>query len=79
MKGMVKQEYAGLNNGKTMPLLGLGVYAMNGKEVESAVLQALEIGYRLIDTAAMYGNEQEVGNAIRASSVPRSEIFLTTN
>jgi methylglyoxal/glyoxal reductase len=67
-----------LNNGITMPLLGLGVYDMYKKEAEVAVSQALEVGYRLIDTAAMYTNEVEVGNAIRSSNVPRSEIFLTT-
>lgn len=61
-----------------MPLLGLGVYDMHGKEAEQAVSWALETGYRLIDTAAMYNNEREVGNAIRQSRVPRNEIFLTT-
>lgn len=61
-----------------MPLLGLGVYDMYNREAEEAVGHALEIGYRLIDTAAMYRNEAEIGNAIRASAVPRSEIFLTT-
>lgn len=61
-----------------MPLLGLGVYDMYDRAAEEAVLHALEIGYRLIDTAAMYENEVEIGNAIRASEVPRNEIFLTT-
>jgi len=61
-----------------MPLLGLGVYDMYGKAAEQAVSWALETGYRLIDTAAMYKNEREVGNAIRQSRVPRNEIFLTT-
>src|SRR5215813_1534964 len=72
------QEFARLNNGINMPLLGLGAYNMYGKEAENAVLQALEIGYRLIDTAEMYGNELEVGRAIKKSGVDRSEIFLTT-
>ena len=67
-----------LNNGIPMPLLGLGVYAMHGQEAERAVSQALEIGYRLIDTAAMYRNEVEIGNAIRSGAIPRKEIFLTT-
>ncbi|MEY4902289.1 MAG: hypothetical protein RLZZ292_104 [Bacteroidota bacterium] len=67
-----------LNNNVTMPLLGLGVYDMYHHEAEQAVLWALEIGYRLIDTAAMYNNEQEIGNAVRQSSVPRSELFITT-
>ena len=61
-----------------MPLLGLGVYDMHHVEAETAVSHALEIGYRLIDTASMYKNEVEIGNAIRTSRIPRSEIFLTT-
>ena len=70
--------YTQLNNGLHMPLLGLGVYDMYKKEAEGATNQALDIGYRLIDTASMYENEVEIGNAIRQSSVPREEIFLTT-
>jgi methylglyoxal/glyoxal reductase len=70
--------YTELNNGVSMPLLGLGVYDMYNQEAEKAIHQALEIGYRLIDTASMYGNEVEVGNAIRQSGLPREEIFLTT-
>jgi diketogulonate reductase-like aldo/keto reductase len=69
---------ATLNNGITMPLLGLGVYDAHGKEAEQAVLWALETGYRLIDTATIYHNETETGNAIRQSGLPREEIFLTT-
>ena len=61
-----------------MPMLGLGVYDMHRSEAEQAVSDALEIGYRLIDTAAMYQNESEIGVAINRSAVPRSEIFLTT-
>jgi diketogulonate reductase-like aldo/keto reductase len=62
-----------------MPLLGLGVYkAADGNEVESAVLRAFECGYRLVDTASLYGNETGVGNAIRRSGLQRDEIFLTT-
>lgn len=74
----MNQLYTTLNNGITMPLLGLGVYDMYHREAEEAVTNALEIGYRLIDTAAMYKNETEIGNAIRSSAVPRREIFLTT-
>ncbi len=70
--------YTELNNGVAMPLLGLGVYDMYNQEAEKAILQALEIGYRLIDTASMYNNEVEVGNAIRQSGLPREDIFLTT-
>jgi methylglyoxal/glyoxal reductase len=61
-----------------MPLLGLGVYDMYGKEAEGAIATALETGYRLIDTAAMYDNETEVGNAVRSSGLGREEVFVTT-
>lgn len=68
-----------LNNGVEMPLLGLGVYApRHNNEVQQAVEWALEAGYRLIDTAAAYGNEREVSDAIRASGIPRSDVFITT-
>ncbi len=75
---MVTNPTTLLNNGIEMPLLGLGVYDMYHQEAERAVSQALEIGYRLIDTAAMYGNEAEVGRAIRASGLPRHDVFVTT-
>lgn len=75
---MTNQPYATLSNGIQMPLLGLGVYDMYNKEAEQAVADALEIGYRLIDTAALYQNEKEIGNAVRTSSVARNEIFVTT-
>lgn len=61
-----------------MPLLGLGVYDMHAEEAINAVQSALETGYRLIDTAAMYENEQQIGEGIRRSNIPRDEIFLTT-
>ncbi len=68
-----------LNDGETIPQLGLGVWqARDGSEVKQAVLSALQAGYRLIDTAAMYGNEQGVGEAIRESGIPREEIKVTT-
>lgn len=72
------QLFAQLNNGVSMPLLGLGVYDMYGTEAEQAVNWAFETGYRLIDTASMYENEVEIGNAIRQSDLKRAEIFLTT-
>jgi methylglyoxal/glyoxal reductase len=75
---MQTQLYTTLNNGINMPLLGLGVYDMYQQGAEQAISWALDIGYRLIDTAAMYENEREIGNAIRYSSIPRNEIFLTT-
>ena len=67
-----------LNNGLNMPLFGLGTYQAHGREVEKAVRAALDEGYRLIDTAAMYGNEEEVGKAIRESGIAREDIFVTT-
>lgn len=68
-----------LNNGISMPLFGLGVFlAGQGKEAYSAVNHALDIGYRLIDTAAYYKNEADIGRAVKDSSVPREDIFVTT-
>jgi len=68
-----------LNDGNQMPILGLGVWQVApGKETRRAVGSALEIGYRLIDTAKLYGNERDVGAAVRESGIPREEIFVTT-
>jgi diketogulonate reductase-like aldo/keto reductase len=68
-----------LNNGLGIPALGLGVWQMSeGVETEQSVLWALEAGYRLIDTAKIYGNEAGVGNAVRKSGIAREEIFVTT-
>ena len=67
-----------LNNGVEMPALGLGVFQSQPEETVSAVATALRDGYRLIDTAAAYGNEREVGDAVRASGLDRSEVFLET-
>jgi 2,5-diketo-D-gluconate reductase A len=67
-----------LNDENTMPVLGLGVAELTEEETERAVSAALEIGYRLIDTASVYGNEAAVGRAIAASGIPRAELFITT-
>ncbi|WP_196773172.1 aldo/keto reductase [Mycobacterium intracellulare] len=67
-----------LNDENTMPALGLGVAELSDDETERAVSAALEIGCRLIDTAAAYGNEAAVGRAIAASGIPRAELFVTT-
>ena len=68
-----------LNNGVEMPILGFGVFQIpDAAECEKAVLEAIESGYRLIDTAASYMNEEAVGNAIKKSGVPREELFITT-
>ena len=72
-------EYVKLNNGVEMPVLGFGVYQISDPEVcERAVGDALKIGYRSIDTAAAYGNEEAVGRAVRRSGIPREELFITT-
>jgi diketogulonate reductase-like aldo/keto reductase len=68
-----------MNDGRSIPLFGYGTYKIaNGGACRRACLRALELGYRHIDTAALYGNEQDVGRAVRESSLPRSEIFVTT-
>ena len=71
-------EYITLNNGIKMPMVGFGVFQVSDEETEKAVLEALKAGYRLLDTAAVYGNEAGVGRAIKASGIPREEIFVTT-
>jgi diketogulonate reductase-like aldo/keto reductase len=67
-----------LNDGTTLPGIGFGTYPMTGEEGVSAIVSALDIGYRLIDTAVNYGNEEEVGEALRRSGVPREEVRVTS-
>ncbi|WP_111119698.1 aldo/keto reductase [Curtobacterium sp. MCBD17_035] len=67
-----------LNDGRTIPQLGFGVFQIPAEQTKEAVLTALEVGYRHIDTAEMYGNEKEVGEAVAASGIPREEIFITS-
>ena len=71
-------EYVTLNNGVRMPKLGYGVYQTPPEETERCVSEAIEIGYRSIDTAQAYGNEEGVGKAIEQSGIPREEFFVTT-
>lgn len=71
-------EYITLNNGVKMPQLGYGVYLVTKEECERCVLDALDVGYRSIDTAQSYFNEEEVGSAIEKSGIDRKEIFLTS-
>ena len=72
-------EFVTLNNGLKMPKVGFGVYQIkNQEQCKQAVLDAIDVGYRLIDTAQSYGNEEAVGKAIQETSVPRSELFITT-
>lgn len=75
----MNEENLTLNNGVTMPKIGYGVFRMtDSAQCEEAVVQAIHAGYRLIDTAAAYGNEEAVGRAIRRCGVPRDELFITT-
>jgi 2,5-diketo-D-gluconate reductase A len=67
-----------LNNGVEMPILGFGVFQIPAEQTEETVSHALEAGYRALDTAASYGNEEAVGRAIAASGIPRDELFITT-
>ncbi|MFC8449349.1 aldo/keto reductase [Kitasatospora sp. NPDC057223] len=71
-------QHLTLNNGVRMPVLGFGVYQIPADGTEQAVTDALAAGYRLLDTAAAYGNEEAVGHAIKNSGIPREELFVTT-
>lgn len=71
-------EYVKLNNGVEMPILGYGVYQVTPEECERCVSDAIKIGYRSIDTAQAYHNEEGVGRAVRKSGIPREEFFITT-
>lgn len=71
-------EYVKLNNGVKMPILGFGVYQIPKEETKQAVLDAIKVGYRLIDTAQSYFNEKKVGDAIRECGVDRKELFITS-
>ncbi|MEV4556201.1 aldo/keto reductase [Kitasatospora sp. NPDC049285] len=71
-------QHVTLNNGLRMPVLGFGVYQIPADRTEQAVTDALAAGYRLLDTAAAYGNEEAVGRAVKNSGIPREELFVTT-
>lgn len=71
-------EHITLNNGAPMPMVGLGTWQLRGQAGEQAILDALELGYRLLDTARMYENEDIVGSAVKKSGLPRREVFITT-
>ncbi|MBE5971858.1 MAG: aldo/keto reductase [Lachnoclostridium sp.] len=70
--------YKMLNNGVRMPMLGFGTFLTSGTDCENSVLSVIKAGYRLIDTAEAYGNEEYIGNAIAKCGVPRDELFITT-
>src|SRR4029078_5848844 len=67
-----------LNDGQSVPVIGFGTYPLRGDDGVEAMVHALEAGYRLLDTAVNYGNEKEVGEAVRTSGVPRDEIIVAT-
>ena len=71
-------EYKKLNNGIEMPMIGLGVYNISERETQRVVEDAISVGYRSIDTAAMYYNERGVGDGVRGCGLPREELFVTT-
>lgn len=71
-------QHVSLNNGMTMPSVGLGTYSLRGERCVETVSLALDLGYRLLDTASLYANEAEVAQGIRRSGVARDKIFLTT-
>ena len=72
-------DHVTLNNGLRMPIVGFGVFQIpDARECERSVVDAIEVGYRLIDTAASYMNEEAVGRGLRASGVPREQLFVTT-
>jgi 2,5-diketo-D-gluconate reductase A len=77
-RGLIAEHSVELVSGTKMPLLGLGTWQARGRSAVDAVRSALEVGYRHIDTATMYGNERQVGQAVAESGVPRAEIFVTT-
>lgn len=74
---MNNQTYVKLNNGVEMPMADIGTFMLSPDEAESSVVSALQAGYRLIDTANAYVNEEEVGNAVKKCGIPREELFLT--
>jgi len=77
-KGVYSMDFVTLNNGLKMPQLGFGVWQVPDEEATTAVSNAFEVGYRSIDTAMVYKNEKGVGKAIKESSIPREELFITT-
>ena len=71
-------EFLTLNTGAQLPMIGFGTWGVRGEEGKRSILDALELGYRLVDTALMYKNHAMVGAALRESGLPRAELFLTT-
>ena len=78
MSNISKNKDLVLNNGVEIPRIGFGTYKMHGYELEKALEKAFEAGYRHIDTAALYGNEEEIGNVLKNTGLKREDIFITT-
>ena len=76
--GSFEVPYCELSNGVRMPRVGLGTYLLTGKHGKAAMIKAMDIGYRLFDTATLYGNEKELGQAFQESNLSREEVFITT-
>jgi 2,5-diketo-D-gluconate reductase A len=76
--GPLARETVQLASGTRMPIVGLGMWQARGRSAFTAVMRALDVGYRHIDTARVYGNEEQVGRAVAASGVPRADVFVTT-
>ena len=71
-------EYATLNNGVKMPMVGLGTHKLPNNQLNDIIPLAYELGYRKFDTAWLYENEQYIGNALKTNNIPREQIFLTS-
>jgi 2,5-diketo-D-gluconate reductase A len=78
MDKLAGSRYLSLNDGRQLPAIGFGTWPLQNDEVESVVMAGLEVGYRLVDTASRYGNEEGVGRGIRASGLPLDQVFVTT-
>ena len=77
-KSVISIKMVSLNNGHTMPPVALGTFMMSEEDITTYIPQALEMGYRHLDMAGVYGNEHHIGTVLSASSIPRSELFLTS-
>ena len=76
---MKHMEYVTLNNGVKMPMVGLGTHMIPLNQMSKVIATAYEVGYRKIDTAWLYGNEETIGNALKENNIPREEMFITSN
>ena len=75
---MTFEQHLALNTGASMPVLGFGTWQLRGEDCRRAVVRALDVGYRMLDTAAVYGNEEQVGLGLRDAGLPREDVFVCT-